>query len=473
MADLAVTNVQDVEGNVDHDAVDIGSPVKIGGYGKATAPTAASADGDRVNAWYSLFGAANVILRDTSGAAIATGVQFLEDGALGSTPQGTLHLARRVDTLGTLTPVVDDAVSMRLNSRGALWVTSDDPAADAVDTGNPLKIGGHAYSGVPGAVSASNDRTDAAFTLRGGLHVNPRDASGVELVGTPADAFATAPGANALAFLMAFNGTSSDRLRTTPSLSAAPNADTGVLAVGTGPGFDRKVNPANLGTVVNNAITNTIDGADTFTYAIGTTTTGTFTFEVSGDDSQWIAALAMEVPVEAGITGTNLTPTANKLYMVLTSGYRQVRIRTVTTLGATVAVKTTATVGLKVPRSPYAWWPLITKTAQYTTTQTGAALWTPASGKRIVVLYYLIAVGGTTAGTMQLWFGATADTTYTRGTDRAVFDHEFAPSTTLKPGVVVHGGGSRIGEGAIDDVLRVTDSAAINPLTVTVWGVEI
>lgn len=83
----------------------------------------------------------------------------------------------------------------------------------------------------------------------------------------------------------------------------------------------------------------------------------------------------------------------------------------------------------------------VTKTAQYTTTQTGAALWTPASGKRVVVTYVQIGVGGTTAGTMHIWFGASGDTAFTRGTDKAVFDHEFAPSATLKPGVIIGNGG--------------------------------
>ncbi len=111
---------------------------------------------------------------------------------------------------------------------------------------------------------------------------------------------------------------------------------------------------------------------------------------------------------------------------------------------------------------------LTSKTAQYTTAQTGIALWTPAAGKRLVITSVQIQVGGTTAGTAQLWFGAAADTTYTRGTDLAIFDGEFAPSATLKPGVVQSG---LWPASAADHVLRVTTSAAIT-LTVTVWGYE-
>jgi hypothetical protein len=113
-----------------------------------------------------------------------------------------------------------------------------------------------------------------------------------------------------------------------------------------------------------------------------------------------------------------------------------------------------------------------TKTAQYTTAQTGVALWTPAAGKKVVVTSVQIQVGGTTAGTVQLWFGGSADTTYTRGTDRAIFDGEFAPSATLKPGFA-QTKESGWAAAAADDILRVTTSAAINPITFTIWGYEI
>jgi hypothetical protein len=113
---------------------------------------------------------------------------------------------------------------------------------------------------------------------------------------------------------------------------------------------------------------------------------------------------------------------------------------------------------------------LTSKTAQYSTQQTGIALWTPAAGKKLVITSIQIQTGGTTAGALQVWFGASADTTYTRGTDLAIFDGEFAPSSTNKPGFAMTGLWIA---SAVDHILRVTDSAAINPLTVTVWGYEI
>ncbi len=108
-------------------------------------------------------------------------------------------------------------------------------------------------------------------------------------------------------------------------------------------------------------------------------------------------------------------------------------------------------------------WTLTSKTAQYTTTQTSTVLVDGGASERLVVTYIQIQAGGTTAGTVQVYFGTGA---YTRGTNLAIFDGEFAPSSTLKPGFTQTGPFISVTNG---DDIRVTDSAAINPLTVTVW----
>ena len=108
-------------------------------------------------------------------------------------------------------------------------------------------------------------------------------------------------------------------------------------------------------------------------------------------------------------------------------------------------------------------WTLTSKTAQYTTTQTSAVLVAGGASEKLIVTSLQIQAGGTTAGTCQVYFGTGA---YSRGTTIALFDGEFAPSSTLKPGVVMQGPFISATNG--DDIL-VTTSAAINPLTVTVW----
>lgn len=112
----------------------------------------------------------------------------------------------------------------------------------------------------------------------------------------------------------------------------------------------------------------------------------------------------------------------------------------------------------------------VNKVGQYTTAQTGTALWTPAAGRAIVVTSIQIQSYGTTAGLCQVWFGGSADTTYTRGTDAAVFDGEWAPSTTNKPGVFV--AFPTPVRGTADFVLRVTTTNA-QSVTINVWGYEV
>jgi len=110
------------------------------------------------------------------------------------------------------------------------------------------------------------------------------------------------------------------------------------------------------------------------------------------------------------------------------------------------------------------------KGAQYATAQTGTAIWTPASGKSVVVTSIQIQSYGTTAGIAVLWFGASGDTTYTRGTDASVFDGEFVPSATNKPGVVMTF--PTPVRGTADYVLRVTTTGA-QSITFSVWGYEV
>ena len=89
------------------------------------------------------------------------------------------------------------------------------------------------------------------------------------------------------------------------------------------------------------------------------------------------------------------------------------------------------------------------KNLTYTSTQTGTDVWTPTAGKKIAVTSVVIGTYGTTAGRIILWFGPTADTTFTQDTDQVLFAGSFAPSSDretrrdLHPGRtgVLHDGG--------------------------------
>ena len=112
----------------------------------------------------------------------------------------------------------------------------------------------------------------------------------------------------------------------------------------------------------------------------------------------------------------------------------------------------------------------VCKALQRTTAATGVEIWTPASGKAIVVTALQIQSYGTTAGVCQVWFGASGDTTFTRNTDLALFDGEWLPTATNKPGFYV--AYPTPIQGAADYPLRLTTTGN-QSITVTAWGYEV
>lgn len=274
--------------------------------------------------------------------------------------------------------------------------------------------------------------------------------------------------------LRAYDGAAFDHVRFLDYFKTAIAApDVGLLAA-IAP--DRRFTSVNLGATIGNTQAWDCNGADTAMLYIGTTQTGTFLIEVSADGTNYISAEAADVTTDLWVSGVNLTPTAQKVYRIMTNGYRSVRVRTITTLGAVVAcimtLSSSSVLIAAIDRGPaphnFGYTP-INKVVQTTTTQTGSDVWTPASGKKICVTSYQIQAGGTVGGTVQVWFGANADTTYSRGTDLTIFDGEFAPSATLKPGVVQSGVWACQ---TVDHEVHLTTSAAINPLTINLWGYE-
>jgi hypothetical protein len=110
----------------------------------------------------------------------------------------------------------------------------------------------------------------------------------------------------------------------------------------------------------------------------------------------------------------------------------------------------------------------LNKTLQQGGAATGVAIWTPGSGKKICVTSYDITVVGTAASDVTLWFGASGDTTYTLGTDYAMFYSSFVPSATISPGA------SRSGtwvSPTADHILRITAPGA-NTYYINVHGYE-
>jgi len=225
--------------------------------------------------------------------------------------------------------------------------------------------------------------------------------------------------------------------------------------------------PANLGTAVNSTSVVDIEGLNSITVGISTTTTGTFTFEGTSNGTSWFSLEVFDLTADLWVSGTNLTPTANKSYRLLSGGLFQIRLRTVTTLGATVSHTINNTLSddfitsVDVGAAPHNFgYTTFHKDGEYSTQQTGTALWTPTTGKKFVVTDFTISTGGTTAGIVTLWQGALADTTYTVGTDPALFRGEFAPSANAKPGIAKVMTVPFIST-TVDHLLKVTTSAAM------------
>jgi len=111
------------------------------------------------------------------------------------------------------------------------------------------------------------------------------------------------------------------------------------------------------------------------------------------------------------------------------------------------------------------------KQIEATTAQTGTAIWTPTSTKKIALTSLLLTFGGNTAGVVTVWFGASGDTTFTQGTDQVVFRGEFAPSGTSKPIFAQNYGVSPLFCANADFVLRLTTTTAMT-IYVTAYGYE-
>jgi hypothetical protein len=360
-------------------------------------------------------------------------------------------------------------------------IASDQAAVPISDNGGSVTVDGSvsvsnfpATQPVSGSVSVSN--FPATQPVSGTVTADTELPAATAL----GDATANPTAPHIGSCMEAYNGTTWDRIKTDTALAgnAANDAVVGVLAVGTGPGFSVRLNPTNLGTAANSVSTFNVDGAASITIAISTTTTGTFIIEGTADNTNFIPLEVFDGALDLWVSGQNLTPTAGKVYQVVSQGYRQVRLRTVTTLGATVAHGITLTNsqhflgGIDTGAAPHNFgYTLVHRDAEYTTAQTGAALWTPATGRRFAVTDITISTGGTTSGIVTIWQGASADTTYTVGTDNAIFRGEFAPSATVKPGAIKSFNVPFVAT-TVDHVLRVTTSAAMT-VYIQVNGYEI
>jgi hypothetical protein len=241
---------------------------------------------------------------------------------------------------------------------------------------------------------------------------------------------------------MVYNGTAWDRIRAMDSLSGTGDNTTvtGVQAVGVGPGYNVRVNPANLGTAVASTSSAATEGSSSMLLSIGTTTTGTFVIEATGDGTNWGTPEVFDTGIDMWVSGSGLTPTLSSNYQILSGNFRAVRLRTTATLGATMAHNFTMSMsqaflgGLDTGAAPHNFgYPLFHREVASATTLTTLTLFTPPTSRRFAVTDLTVTCGGTTAGIVTIYDAVTA-TAFVNQVTPTIFRGEFAPSTTSRPG---------------------------------------
>lgn len=265
-----------VIGEVDHDAVDSGPPMKIGGT--ATAAEAANVgDGDRVQAAFTLAGrqridsdltriGGNTVVTGGTSGSLGTGGLAAHDAAAAGNPNRMAGVYRSVD------PSVGDGdiCDFLVTPAGKLEVIAQgDIAHDAADSGYGVKISG-VYKSAPAAIDDA-DRGDVLIDAYG--RVQNRSIAYDDLSGSDF----TTP-----LFVDSFNhDTSSTPLIDTTNISAA----THYYPSSAGEEFGDR-NKCGWMVAIRDLY---------------------FEFEVSNDGSIWDDATAMLIHVATGLFGYDAT----------------------------------------------------------------------------------------------------------------------------------------------------------------------
>lgn len=162
-----------MQGNVAHNAVDAGNPTKIGGKGldNANVPPGV-VSGNRVDAWFDIYGSQAVFLSDGSNQRPTWTSPAFGDGVSHMNITGLPVNSRAM----LMDPATGWFYRQRGNADGAFAQGS--VASGSADSGNPLKIGGRVVNSIPGAVLAVGQRSDAIMLRNGALVTTLTDYNG-------------------------------------------------------------------------------------------------------------------------------------------------------------------------------------------------------------------------------------------------------------------------------------------------------
>jgi len=107
-------------------------------------------------------------------------------------------------------------------------------------------------------------------------------------------------------------------------------------------------------------------------------------------------------------------------------------------------------------------WTLVHEGASFTSAQTSTDIVVGGASEKLVVTQCQVQAYGTTAFTCQVYFGTGS---FVRGTNRTIFDGEFGPGSTYKPGAILNG---PFISGTNGDDLKIT-TVGDGSVTVNVW----
>lgn len=378
-------------------------------------------------------------------------VNALEDGATrGRYATVTASNALKVDASGAAVPITDNSGSLTIDApvgTPAFVRLSDGAAAITTLPVSLASVPSHAVTNAGTfTVQDSEKLADNAGFTDGATKVNPVGYIYDEVAGTALtenDIAAARINVNRAQVQTIEDGSTRGRYATVTAANALKVDASGVAVPVTDNSGSLTVD-APVGTPVNVQIGNATLSAgvvdETGTSAVDALATGGGTPHDSVDSGN---------PVKVGFKAVNALPTA-VANLDRANGVCDLFGRQMTT---------------HIDPAQQIW-----KEVEATSAQTGTAIWTPAGGKKIAITHISITTGGTTAGVVTVWFGASGDTTYTQGTDQVVWRGEFAPSTTSKPFAappITY----PIFAATADYVLRYTTSAGIT-VYITVYGYE-
>lgn len=409
----------------------------------------------------------NVSIVDASGNQITSfgGTQYTEDAAAAADPVGGQLIARRRDTL-TATEVSNDGDVIALNAtaKGELYIqqpfsANTSETISTVTSSTPLAVSGFTQAGMQITPTSATYTVAPQVSWDGG---STWVATNFIAAGKPTSSIAvTTSSVVQRQGIMLPGGVTHVRLAFSVFSAGSANVVVVVSNATEQPGLYASQQP---GSAVPTAVL-MMGGSDgTNAQRIKTDTSG----NVQTADTQTITDNAAFTDGTSKVlmagyafdetAGTALTENDAAAARIDSKRAQVLVLEDATTRGQRAAVSSAGAVSASAGQLPHSVGvTMATAAARYTTTQTSTNLVAGTGGQRIYISHITVATGGTAAVRVSIYWGTGA---FSSGTSPTVFDGEFAPSATVRPGWSMSYPIPIGGVSATGDNLRVTTDAA-------------